>query len=274
MIKEKAYAKINLTLGVINKREDGYHNLKSIMSPISLYDELYFEDNDDLVLESEVSIDNNIILKAAKLLKEEFNVKKGAKIKLVKRIPLSAGLAGGSADCSATLRGLNRLWGLNLTIVQLAEISARLGSDTIFCMYNRLAYIEGRGEIIHFIPSNIDSYCLIIKPYFGVSTKEIFQNHKICYDGDTKFLDCLTKIDQDQENIPLYNDLMNTTLSLYPELKKLYDEVYEIDNSVMMSGSGPSLYILSNNRVHLNNIYRKFVSKNMCYIVKLGLLDI
>ena len=273
MIKEKAFAKINLTLDVINKREDGYHNIKSVMSPISLYDELYFFDDEEIILESECDITDNIILKAAHLLKEEYNVKKGARIKLIKRIPIAAGLAGGSADCSATLRGLNLLWDLKLDLDELAKLSARLGSDTIFCMYNRLAYVEGRGEKITFIPSTIESFCLLIKPYFGVSTKEIFQNHINNYNGDEDFKNFVYTIDQDNKKLPLYNNLLETTMNLYPDLKNLYDEVYKLDNSVMMSGSGPTLYILSNDRVHLNTIYRKFISHNIVKIVKLGVID-
>lgn len=273
MIKEKAYAKINLTLDVIGKREDGYHDLRSVMTPITLYDELYFTDADEIELESEVQIENNIILKAAFLLKELYNVKKGAHIKLIKRIFVSAGLAGGSADASATLRGLNKLWRLGLSIQELAKISEQLGSDTIFCTYNRLAYVEGRGEKVNFISSNIDSYCLLIKPYFGVSTKDVFQNHKLCYESNQKFIDFMTNIDDTRKPLRLYNDLMNTTFSLYPELKELYDRLYEEDSSVMMSGSGPTLYILSKDRIHLNCIYRKFVACNRCQIVKLGVIE-
>lgn len=272
MVIEKAYAKINLTLDVINKREDGYHELKSIMSPLSLCDELIFEDYDDIVLEDNFNIKDNIILKAAHLLKEEYNVEKGAKIKLIKRIPIEAGLAGGSADASATLRGLNKLWGLGLKINELAKLSEKLGSDTIFCTYNRLAYVSGRGEKISFIPSNIDTYCLLIKPYFGVSTKKVFENHIINYKGTGRFEDCLKSIDSGKK-IPVYNDLLGTTLEIYPELKDLFIEVQKYNKDVMMSGSGPTLYVLSNDRIHLNNLYRKFVSSNICFICKLGLFE-
>ncbi len=271
MIVERAYAKINLSLDVIKKRSDGYHDLRSIMSPVSLYDELYFYPNEEVVLESEVSIDNNIILKAAHLLKEKYNVDMGARIKLIKRIPVAAGLAGGSADASATLRGLNKLWNLGLSLDELAQLSALLGSDTIFCIYNKLAYIEGRGERVNFIANDIDAYVLLIKPYYGVSTKEVFANHVCNYQGEERFNKLITEINNNSFPLSIYNDLEETTLKICPELQLLVDEIKKFDPSVKMSGSGPTLYIISNDKIHLNKIYRQFISQNIVHLLKLGI---
>ena len=131
MVTEKAYAKLNLSLNIIEKRKDGFHNLESIMVPVSdLYDILEFEvreDNQFIIVDDILS--DNIILKAAKLFQEKYHIK-GANIKLTKRIPMEAGLAGGSADASATLRGLNRLFKLNIPLLELEELAASVALPT------------------------------------------------------------------------------------------------------------------------------------------------
>jgi 4-diphosphocytidyl-2-C-methyl-D-erythritol kinase len=127
MIIEKAYAKLNLSLSVLDKREDGFHNLETIMVPVvDLYDTLYFYERDDNNIEVlDNNIKDNIVIRAAKAFQEKYHTK-GVTIRLEKRIPLEAGLAGGSADASATLRGLNRLYGLNIPLKELEEIEAEI----------------------------------------------------------------------------------------------------------------------------------------------------
>ncbi|OHE24802.1 MAG: 4-(cytidine 5'-diphospho)-2-C-methyl-D-erythritol kinase, partial [Tenericutes bacterium GWA2_35_7] len=133
MIVEKAYAKINIALDVVRKRKDGYHDLKMIMIPLELHDVITFSHHDkDIILNSEVPIENNAIIKTAKLIKSMFDVKQGAIITLEKHIPIGAGLGGGSADIAATIRGLNQLWELDLSTEKQEEIALKLGSDTLF----------------------------------------------------------------------------------------------------------------------------------------------
>ena len=181
MIKEFAHAKINLALDVVRKRKDGYHELQMIMVPIDLFDTLEFELADKITLESDISIENNAVIKAAKLMQTRFNINKGVKIKLSKKIPIGAGLGGGSADIAATLRGLNQLWELNLELEDLEELALALGSDTLFCLHNKPALVYGRGENLLFIDTpKIESIYLLISD-INVSTANVFKNHKEKY---------------------------------------------------------------------------------------------
>lgn len=268
MIIEKAYGKVNLALEIVGKREDGYHELKSIMVPVDIYDELYFEESDKIELISELKIEDNIILKAAKLLKETFNVNKGARITLVKRIPVAAGMAGGSADCSATLRGLAKLWKIDTTIDELAQLSAKLGSDTIYCVYNVPSAVFGRGEIVKPLNANLKANVIIINPRFPVSTKEIFMNHKIVKHEENDFnklVESFYTDNVDNVNKNIYNDLEKTTFNLYPRLEELSKRISAYLPNIMMSGSGPTLFALTNDLPLLENVKKLF--ENECLII-------
>lgn len=237
MIIEQAYAKINLTLNIMGLREDGYHELESLMVPISLCDNLTFYESDKDEIEG-MNIPNNIIIKTIELFKQTYNINKCVRVVVEKKIPLAAGLAGGSADSSATLRGLNRLWNLGKSLDELCILSSKLGSDNPFCLYNRPAIMKGRGERLEFVDLKIDKDVLIINPNFMVSTKEIFTNYK---ELNTPLYHI---IDQNDIMDSTYNDLESVTFKLYP---KLYDIVNEINNlgfRVRMSGSGPTLYVI------------------------------
>ncbi len=228
MIKELAYAKINLALDVVGKRSDGYHELKMIMIPINLHDVLTFEKDDFIHLDSNLFIENNAILKTAFKMKEQYHVLSGAHIKLTKNIPIGGGLAGGSADIAATIRGLNQLWELNLSLPNMETIALSLGSDTLFCLHNRPAYVHGRGENILFIKTPpIKSIYLFPSP-INVSTKKIFENHQISY--HIHRFDRLFKryVNEKYRSFfkRTYNSLTKTTLTCYPELK----ESYKINN--------------------------------------------
>lgn len=246
MIKEYAYAKINLTLEIKGIRDDGYHELESVIVPIDLYDELIFEEsNIDLYVGP--YINNNNILKTVKLLKNEYNINKCVKVTLKKNIPIQAGLAGGSSDSSAVLRGLNRLWKLNKSLDELKIIAEMLGSDNPYCVYQRPSIMRGRGERLEFIDFKCDKNILLIKPSFGVSTKEIFQ----------KFNNTKGKKNE------IFNDLEETTLMLYPKLNDLYEEIKSLGYEPHMSGSGPTLFVLGDD---LNALYKHFSNRNDVFI--------
>ena len=167
MITEHAYAKLNLTLEVVGKREDGYHDLASIIQTVDLYDTLEFIEDDEIALEcSDYSIagPGNLVVKAAEALRQETGVALGARIRLTKRIPVSAGLGGGSADAAATLRGLNQLWGLNLTERRLADIGARVGSDVPFLVSGGTAFVSGRGERMDRLPTPEIGRFVVVSP--------------------------------------------------------------------------------------------------------------
>jgi len=159
MLYVKAPAKINLTLDVLHKRPDGYHEVEMIMTTVDLSDRIGLENREDGVIQI-ISADRyvpddhrNLAYQAAKLLKDTYSIPDGVTILLEKKIPVAAGLAGGSSDAAATLKGLNQLWDLQLTVDQLAEHGAKIGSDVSFCVYGGTALATGRGEKIQALPS-------------------------------------------------------------------------------------------------------------------------
>jgi len=267
MIKEMAYAKINLALDVVKKRDDGYHELQMIMIPIELHDILTFKQSDKISLSSNIEIENNSILKTVELMKSKFNLNKGVQITLHKNIPIGAGLGGGSADIAATLRGLNKLWSLNQSLDELAEIALELGSDTKFCIYNKPAYVYGRGENLLFLnPTQINNIYLF-PSNIQASTKNVFKNHQLRY-KKRKFERLMRAyLNENHEKLKRlsYNALLKTTLKTYPELKYKYKMLNKNISNVKMTGSGSTFYILSFNE---NN---KTIDEK---IVKLGIDNI
>jgi 4-diphosphocytidyl-2-C-methyl-D-erythritol kinase len=245
MIKEYAYAKVNLALDVVGKRSDGYHDLKMIMIPIELADELTFEKSDELILNANVEIQDNSVLKAARLLQEKSGVRAGARITLLKKIPIGAGLAGGSADIAATLRGLNRLWELNLELKDLEALALSLGSDTLFCLYNRPAYVFGRGEHLLFIHTPPIEKILLFSPSVSVLTGHVFSHHQTRH--QPKQFDRLFRLYLNDHYRAFfrrtYNHLTPTTLKLYPELKTVFETIRKISRYGLMSGSGSTFFI-------------------------------
>ena len=169
-IERKAYAKINLGLDVTGVREDGYHIVKMIMQNVDLYDTLTFEDNDsgEIVLTASTdkieTDERNLICKVAKQLKEKFDVKKGVTMHLVKRIPVAAGMAGGSTDGAATYLALNELWELGLSKKELCELAVSLGADIPYCIMGGTALAEGIGEELTPISDMPDCHLVIAKP--------------------------------------------------------------------------------------------------------------
>ena len=265
MVIEKAYAKLNLSLNILEKREDGFHNLESIMVPVvDLYDVLEFEvrdDNEFNIVDN--MIKDNIILKAAKLFQERY-LTKGANIRFTKRIPMEAGLAGGSADASATLRGLNKLFDLNIPLTELEELASSLGSDTVFCLYNKAAICRGRGEILEFIDFDFKFNCWIIKPIFGILTKDVFKNHTI---SDTQIntneiLVSLKNNNLNSLNNLITNDLYISACKVESRIKKIVDILTENHIITHMSGSGSTLFIIDDDNKNYQEILMNVLNNN------------
>ena len=176
----KARAKINLNLEVVGKREDNYHNIRSVFQKINLYDELYIRKTktNDLELQTNVKELNNkenIIYKAYITLKRKYKNITGVRVTLNKKIPMQAGLAGGSTDCASFLVGMNRLFDLRLSKTEIEKIGETLGADVVPCFYNRAVKGEGIGEIITPIHTYLKYYLVIIKPKISCNTKEMFK---------------------------------------------------------------------------------------------------
>ncbi len=179
---EGAYAKLNLTLDVLGKREDGYHDLKSVMQTISIRDDIEIDVGTGkpwrLLCDREgvPTDERNLAWKAAKLYCDTMDKDPGGlEIRIVKRIPMQAGMGGGSADAAAVLRALNRHYGSPLSILALAELGAQVGSDVPFCVLCGTAMAEGRGERLRKLPDLPDCVFVVVKPDFSVSTPELYQ---------------------------------------------------------------------------------------------------
>lgn len=248
MIKEKAHAKINLALEVMDVK-DGYHMVNNLMMPIDIYDELEFEKADDISILDDPFPNDNIIAKAAKLFFEYTKIDGGVSIKLKKNIPHQAGLAGGSTDGAATLRGLNKLYGAELSNEELEDLGAKLGSDVPFFIAERPALCTGRGEKINRIESNISPFkILLIKPNTGLSTKEVYKKYE--YKGISKekeisnLLNAIENNNHDLLKENIFNDLGEVALSLNQEMENIFVKLSLIGLKVYVSGSGPTMYIL------------------------------
>lgn len=264
MLYVKAPAKINLTLDVLYKREDNYHEVEMVMTTIDLADRvgLALRSDTKIVLTSTdqfVPIDHrNFAYQAARLLQQRFNVSKGVSIKIEKEIPIAAGLAGGSTDAAATLRGLNELWELNLTLDELAVLGAEIGSDVPFCVYGGTAHATGRGELIREIPAPPSCWVVLAKPKVGVSTADIYGGlnlEQVQHPLTTHMLKAIDEGDYKAMCATLGNVLEDVTLKLYPEVVKIKALIERSGaDAVLMSGSGPTVFGLVDSEVRVSRI--------------------
>lgn len=250
-IEVKAYAKINLVLDVIGRRADGYHEIEMILQSVDLYDQLQFEPASSLSLAmtgQRLPLDDrNIIMKAARKLQTESGFKAGARIFLRKRIPVGAGLGGGSADAAATLIGLNQLWGLHLPLATLEKIALSLGADVPFCLRGGTVLAKGIGEQLVDLPPLPSLPVFLAKPSFNVSTAHIYKNLDLSVVARHPEVEQVAALIQQgtYHRIPEHwgNVLEEVTMKLYPELKTVLDWIGKFGLPVRMSGSGPTLFI-------------------------------
>lgn len=249
----KAYAKINLGLDVVGKREDGYHEVRMIMQTIKLFDKLTFR----LLQENEIRIktnlgflpvnEDNLVYKAVKQLKDMYNIDKGLEIDLFKCIPVAAGMAGGSTDCAAALVGASKLFGLHLSKQELMETGVKLGADVPYCILRGTALSEGIGEVLTPLPPMPDCHILIAKPPISVSTKFVYQNlkanelqHHPDIDGMVEAIQAgtLSGITDRMENV-----LETVTIPAYPVIEEIKNCMKENGAmNALMSGSGPTVF--------------------------------
>ena len=256
----KSRAKINLSIDVLGKRQDGYHLVEMIMQTIDLYDliEINEKDNDQITIKStsdEIPLDcNNLVYKAANLIKKTFNINKGVEIHIKKNIPVAAGMAGGSSNAAAVLVGLNKLWNLNLSNQQLEKIGLKLGADVPFCINGGAVLASGIGEELTPIKGLTKDVCILVcKPDLFVSTKEVYE----CIDSKdidkrptNKFLiECLKNEDTRQLAENMFNVLEGVTMDKHPVIQQIKDIMTNNRAlGAMMSGSGPTVFGLYENR--------------------------
>lgn len=252
-VELKALAKINLGLDVLGKRENGYHDVRMIMQTIYLYDDVKLECNKSgkVTIESNLfylpADGSNIAYKAAQMLREEFNIKDGVHITLKKRIPVAAGLAGGSSNAAAVLFGMNRLFNLRLSREELMERGVKLGADVPYCIMRGTVLAEGIGEELTPLNPMPKCFVLIAKPSISVSTKVVYEkldstaivNHPDI-DGIIEGLDekDLGKVTQRMGNV-----LEQVTIADYPVIEQIKDAMKSCGAmNAMMSGSGPTVF--------------------------------
>ena len=252
-INIKANAKINLSLDVLGKRKDGYHDLVMIMQELELSDIIYIEELEENKIEIycdniEVPTDSsNIVYKISYTIKEHYGIKKGVKIGIEKNIPLAAGLAGGSADAAATIIGLNELWNLDMSEEEMIELSKFIGADIPFCLVGKTALAEGIGEKLTKLYGLKQHHILLVNPGIEVSTKYIFENldiEKIEKRPDTERLIEAIKSDDIEfiaEN--MVNVLETVTIPKYSIIGDIKSKMIELGAiGSMMSGSGPTVF--------------------------------
>ncbi|ADL42317.1 4-diphosphocytidyl-2C-methyl-D-erythritol kinase [Caldicellulosiruptor obsidiansis OB47] len=258
-MKLKAYAKINLALDVLSKREDGYHEIRTIMQTVDLYDiiniEKIEEDNIIVTTSSEnIPTDNkNHAYIAASLLKERFGVKQGVRIHIEKNIPVSAGLAGGSTDAAAVLKGLNEIFELNLSEQQLMEIGREIGADVPFCLVGGTALCEGIGEKVIKLKSAPQMNILIAKPEVYVSTQAVYEALDLSKVKKRPNIEAMISAIEEGNVKEIAKNLCNVlevvTVNQYPVINRVKD-IMRNNNALgtVMTGSGPAVFGIFSNR--------------------------
>lgn len=251
-----AHAKINLALDVLNRRPDGYHTVRMIMQSLSLCDTLFLQKTAEpgIVLSArnpelfpDVTWDeNNLIYKAAKLFIDTCSIKSGVHITIEKQIPSAAGLAGGSSDAAATLKGMNQLFEQNLSLDELKEMGVKLGADVPYCIQLGTALSEGIGEQLTALPAAPAMYCVLVKPEAAVSTKYVYQNLKLDKANHPNIdaaLDAISTGNVNKLCANLNNILEPVARTLCPEVEDIELKLAELGAlGTCMSGSGPTVF--------------------------------
>lgn len=284
MIEEKAYAKVNLSLDVIKRRKDGYHAVKMIMQTIDLYDTLTFEkkeegiklvtDNYALNKEAESGKDN-LIVKAAKAFFEHTGIRGGVEINLYKRIPLAAGMGGGSSDAAAALRALNSLYSAGLSADKLREIGVNIGADVPFCVEGGTCLCEGIGEALTKLPDLSLTDILICKPRIDVSTKAVYEAYdsleKPLHPDVAAMKELIVSCDVEKKDLALLmgNSLEKVTAGLYPEIEKIKEKLLASGAlNAMMSGSGPTVFGVFDSKEACVKAGKAIMSKYPLYVTR------
>ena len=276
-MKVRAYAKVNLALDVVRKREDGYHDLEMIMAPITLHDLIYINVIDEgIEIESNSKIvptdQRNIMYKVAQLMQERY----GVKIFVYKHIPTQAGLAGGSADGAAVIKAMNKLFHLNLSYEEMAALGKEVGADIPFCIYEKTAFVEGVGEKLQFIDEPFEAYLLLVKPKKGVSTQKAFTSldlSKVKHQDCRKMKKGIEMNDYQAVIDNLQNRLELPSIKMVPQIKEIKKEMMKLGfDGALMSGSGSCVFGITRNQEIMNKGY-EFFRKRYFFVRKSKILN-
>jgi 4-diphosphocytidyl-2-C-methyl-D-erythritol kinase len=279
MLSLHAPAKINLTLEVLGQRKDGYHEIRSLIQAVNLCDILRFEPAEGIHLicdEPSLASSDNLVLKAAELLQRQSGCSKGARITLQKRIPWAAGLGGGSSDAAATLKGLNDLWGLKLSLSEMAYLAKGIGSDVPFFIYGGLALSEGRGEQITPLPTRLDIWLVLLippTPRIEQKTPKLYKNlNANRFTKGNHTVDAMNLISKGSSlaSAHLFNvfdDIAPKVFEGLTEYQRLFEE--SAADKVHLAGSGPALFAMLPEQDSARRIISPLKSKGLgSYLVR------
>lgn len=263
-VLEKAPAKINLSLDVLGKREDGYHEVRMVMATIDLADRVECESlpEDKIVIRTTapyVPEDNrNFAYQAAKIIKERYSIRTGVEISIDKQIPVAAGLAGGSSDAAATIRALNRLWKIGMTYESMLDIAKEVGSDVAFCIKGGTALATGRGEKISPLPPLPQCWIVLVKPDVSVSTAQIYRewdDQPALHPDVDAMIAAIMHGDFQAICHLLGNTLEAVTMKKVDEIARIKAHMRRIGaEGILMSGSGPTVFALTQRETRMQRL--------------------
>ena len=263
MLTLQAPAKINLTLEVLGQRQDGFHEIRSVIQTIALCDTLSFQLSQDVGISS-VAPDwiaaECLVSKAVKLVQDATGCTRGVTIEVNKQIPLLSGLGGDSSDAAATLQGLDKLWGLGLTPPDLLELAAQLGSDVSFFLYGGTALITGRGEKVTALPPLPHRWMVLVVPdvpRLPEKTKQLYASLNASHYTDGHITEKFTTLLVKEQRIsPLFNTFENVAFSRFSRLKLYREHLVKMGfKDVYLAGSGPTLFSLMEDRGQAEELY-------------------
>lgn len=254
-LTRNAYAKVNLALDVLRRREDGYHDVCMIMQNLSLYDTLTFTMEEADMLAITLSCDKefvpcderNLIYKAIVLMGETYHLTGHIHVELVKRIPVEAGMAGGSTDCAAAFHAMRELYGLDVSDQKLMKLGVKLGADVPYCIMAKTALSEGIGEVLTEVAPLPDCFVVVAKPTISVSTKMVYENlhaNELQHHPDVAgMIEALKQGDLSGVASRMENVLETVTTKLYPQIEEIKQSMKETGaENAIMSGSGPTVF--------------------------------
>lgn len=268
-ITERAYAKINLALDVLRRRPDGYHDVRMVMQTVHLYDKLTLSKSREPGISLKTNLpflpgnENNLVYRAIDLFCKTYGIDCGIRATLEKRIPIAAGMAGGSSDAAAAFRAMNELFRINASLEDLQALGVKLGADIPYCIMGGTALAEGIGEKLTALPAAPACSCLIVKPNFHLSTKLVYENLTLddpsAHPDIDAMLDAVHTNSYKQMTSSIGNILETVSIRLHPEIAEIKQEMLALGaDCSLMSGSGPSVFGLFEHRQVAERAYRHF----------------
>ena len=279
MLTIRAPAKLNLTLEVLGKRGDSYHEIRSVVQAINLCDTLRFQENSQIEFRSSMLDwlpEKSLVSKATSLLRDATGCTAGVTIEVDKHIPLLSGLGGDSSDAAAVLLGLNQLWGLNLPQEKMLGLAAELGSDVPFFLHGGTALMEGRGEVVTPLPSLSETWVVLVVPvvprepgktaraYAGLKESDYTEGQR------TERLVSVLKAGGKLEPAMIFNVFVRTIFDSYPEVYECRQQMMAAGtDNVHLAGSGPALFTLADDEATAEGFYHRLQQRRMeTYLVK------